>query len=48
MEITGVSAGIGFIKNANGNLFGTYALPSSVTVAGTQSVIYDISVNQGQ
>jgi len=48
VDITGVSAGIGFIKNANGNLFGTYALPSSVTVAGTQSVIYDISVKQGQ
>ena len=48
VDITGVSAGTGLIKNANGNLFGTYALTSNVTVAGTQSVIYDISINQGQ
>lgn len=48
VDITGTSSGTGYIRNASGILFGVYQLASTTSVAGTQSIIYDISINQGQ
>lgn len=48
VDITGVSTGTAYIQNAIGTLFGVYELASPVSVAATQSVIYDIAINQGQ
>lgn len=48
VDITGVSAGFGFLQNATGTLLGIHELPSTVNVSATQTVLYDISINQGQ
>jgi hypothetical protein len=48
VDITGVSAGFGLIKNATGTLFGVHELASPITVSPTQSILYDIGINQGQ
>lgn len=47
VDITGTSTGTGSIKNANGTLFGYYALPATIQVGPGQSLIYDIGINQG-
>lgn len=48
VDITGVSSGTGDIRNAVGNLLGFYELSATLPVAGTQTITFDIDVNQGQ
>lgn len=48
VDITAVSTGVGYIKNATGNLVGLFEPANSITVSATQSVTFDININQGQ
>lgn len=47
VDITGFSSGTGVIRNANGVLVGFHDLGSSVTVTPLQSIVFDVSFNQG-
>lgn len=48
IDITGVANGTAYFRNAIGTFCGIYTLGSAINVAPTQSVLYDISFNQGQ
>lgn len=47
VDITGISSGTGIIRNANGVLVGFHSLGTTYTVSALQSVVFDISFNQG-
>lgn len=47
VDITGVSTGTGIIRNANGVLVGFHNLGASTTISALQSIVFDVSFNQG-
>lgn len=47
VDITGFSTGTALIRNANGTLVGFHDLGTNITVTPLQSIVFDVSFNQG-